>query len=183
MSRPRGFSHADIDTGFLSDPKVRAVRRRLGSAGQNAILCYLAVVLECWRIGERLRLGEALPDWLEPAEGTAEALRAEGLLDRQLRIPAGVWDDWYGVADARREQRRSAGAAGGTATAQRRSSGAGSNGAAALHQTDTHSSQTDTADSTNRQSLSSRARARGSGKPESIKILLPPPPGYPEGRS
>lgn len=186
MSRPGGFSHADVDVNLLSDPKLRAVRKRMGPDPEGsyvAVLSYMAVVLECWRQGERLTLMQSLPEWIDYSEKVAEALIAEGLLDRQQRIPVRVWTDWYGVAEARREQRRSAGAAGGRAAAERRYSDASSDAVP-----DTHSSQTvrqtNRTDRHNNQSPTTRAPARersnGSDRPSSIRDVLPPPPGYPD---
>jgi hypothetical protein len=180
VSRATGFSHADIDVNLLSDPKLRAARKRLPDpeSQKAAVLTYIAVVLESWRIGERLTVMQALPEWLNYSEQVVAALVAEGLLDKAERVPAKVWTDWYGVAEARREQRRSAGAAGGRASAERRSSDGGS-GAGPDRQS---SSQTNS--QSNSQSFQPRARSRSRGAtgqgPERLSDLLPPPPGHPD---
>ena len=114
MTRAGGFAHANLDTSFLDDPKLRALRRRVGvQRSEHCVVLYLALVLESWRSGRRMKVNEAVQDWQDVDEDDVRALRAVGLVDRTERIPKASWDGWYGAAAGRREQLREAGRKGG----------------------------------------------------------------------
>jgi hypothetical protein len=121
MSREAGFSIADIDSGFVADPKVVALARRLHDQNVTAAYCllYLSLVLASWKAGKRLTLDEGAPAWwtdsLDDARGHLEAV---DLLDVDGRIHDRAWEGWFGPASARREERREAGRRGGHAKAR-----------------------------------------------------------------
>jgi hypothetical protein len=128
MSRDDGFDVADVATGHLDDPKVKALWRALApdqDRMSRALLLHFATLLASWRQGSRVTVDEAVPVWLAPDDSLVEALADAKLLDKTGRIPVRSWKSWYGPASGRREtlrvkwrranERRSASVRGGTA--------------------------------------------------------------------
>jgi hypothetical protein len=116
MSREDGFDVADVATGHLDDPKVKALWRALApdqDRMSRALLLHVAVLLASWRQGARVTVTEAVPVWLDPDETLVAALVGARLLDKGGRIPPHSWRGWFGPAWDRREKRRAAGALGG----------------------------------------------------------------------
>ena len=116
MSREDGFDVADVATGHLDDPKVKALWRSLApdqDRMSRALALHLATLLASWRQGCRVTVTEAVPVWLDPDESLVKALTDARLLDRTGRIPPKSWRGWFGPAWERREKRRKAGALGG----------------------------------------------------------------------
>lgn len=103
MSSRDGFSRADVDTGFYSDPKVVALHRRLRDHAQTACATtlYLAVMCASWKADERLSLAEAAPAWWldDPDEFLAD-LQAVGLLDDEGRVTEKAFAAWTARARA-----------------------------------------------------------------------------------
>ena len=120
MSRDDGFDVADMATGHLDDPKVKALWREL-APDQNrmsrALMLHFATLLASWRQGCRVTVDEAVPVWLEPDAELVAALVSTKMLDR---IPARSWKGWFGPAWDRREARREAGRRGGIASGKTR---------------------------------------------------------------
>lgn len=123
MSRDDGFDVADVASGLLDDPKVRALWRALGDQGRmgQAVTLYLATVLGSWRCGSRVAVTEAVPLWLEADAELVAALVRVRLLDKAGRIPTRSWNGWFGPAWERREARRRSGALGGLRARGKRS--------------------------------------------------------------
>lgn len=124
MSRDDGFAIADVATDLLDDPKVRRLARATNDEGLTArcLVAYVAVVLASWRLGERVTLEDAAPLWLTGLDDVGERLRTFDLLDISNVIPEPTWDNWFGVAWDRREERRASGRKGGLAKARNRPS-------------------------------------------------------------
>ncbi len=122
MSRDDGFTVADVATGLLDDPKVKALWRDLRDQGRmgHALALHMATLLASWRQGSRVRVDEAAPVWMECDAELVAALVKVRLLDRQGRLPVRSWDGWFGPANSRREARREAGRTGGMASGRRR---------------------------------------------------------------
>jgi hypothetical protein len=123
MTRDEGFRTADVDTGLLDDPKMRALWRLIDRAddvgdGYNAdrmaraVVTYLATVLSSWRAGERVIAEDAAPLWDSRPDADV-ALVTVGLLDEQHRIPAHVWTSWYEPAAERQQNFRASNRLGG----------------------------------------------------------------------
>jgi hypothetical protein len=115
MSRDDGFAIADISTSTLEDVKFRALWRTLNEPGtmSQAVVIYLATLLESWKSGERVCAEVAAPMWVANADTIASILSSVGLLDAQGMVPEHVWDNWFGPAYSRREEKRKAGSIGG----------------------------------------------------------------------
>ena len=116
MSREDGFDVADVATGHLDDPKVKALWRAVApdqDRMSRALTLHLSVLLASWRQGQRVTVAEAVPVWLDPDAELVATLQAVGLLDRTGKLPARSWKGWFGPAWDRREKRRAAGALGG----------------------------------------------------------------------
>lgn len=127
MSRDDGFDVADVATGHLDDPKVKALWRELApdqSRMSRALMLHFATLLASWRQGCRVTVDEAVPVWLEPDVELVAALVTVKLLDHARRVPARSWRGWFGPAWDRREARREAGRKGGQASGKRRFSSA-----------------------------------------------------------
>ena len=123
MSRDDGFDVADLSTGHLDDPKVKALWRALGpdqDRMSRALLLHLATLIASWRQGTRVSVDEAVPVWLDPDAELVAALVDAKLLDRTGRIPVRSWKGWFGPAWERREARREAGRKGGQASGKHR---------------------------------------------------------------
>lgn len=128
MSRDDGFSRADVDTGFLSDPKIVALARRQRDPVRTAATCalYLAVVLASWRAAERVPFDQASPAWfLDPDDVLRADLVGVGLLGDDGCVPAATFESWFRPAWDRREARRAAGRKGGQKGAQPKPSDSG----------------------------------------------------------
>lgn len=106
MSRGEGFETMDMSTSICDDPKLRKLARLHPELGASALLCYVATVTTSWRDGRRLTAEDAWPVIAPYDAAAVGALREVGLLDRSGRIPVRVWDEWYGVAQQRREAHR-----------------------------------------------------------------------------
>jgi len=128
MSREDGFDVADVATGHLDDPKVKALWRAVApdqDRMSRALTLHLSVLLASWRQGQRVTVAEAVPVWLDPDESLVKALTDARLLDKTGRIPVRAWKSWFGPASGRREtlrvkwrranERRAASVRGGTA--------------------------------------------------------------------
>jgi hypothetical protein len=115
MTRDEGFRTADVDTGLLDDPKMRALWRSLRdpAAMSRAVVAYLAAVLSSWRTGERVTAEDAAPLWSEPDPDVLDAMTTAGLLDAEHRIPAHVWTSWYEPAAERQQNFRASNRLGG----------------------------------------------------------------------
>lgn len=113
MSRGDGFATADLDVNFFRDLKVKRLAREFPDLFLVASLGYLGMVAHCWGCGERQTALDAWPDLVPWSEEAVAALEAVSLLDRTSRVAKKTWDQWFGVAFARRELRRSAGSVGG----------------------------------------------------------------------
>lgn len=112
MSRDDGFAIADVDTGFWSDPKVKALVRLQRDETRSLVTLALfnALLLESWGAGERLTLDQAAPAWSTADLGPlATDLQAVGLVDARGRIPVESWHRWFTPARDRREAAREAG--------------------------------------------------------------------------
>ena len=123
MSRDDGFDVADVATGHLDDPKVKALWRELApdqDRMSRALMLHFATLLASWRQGCRVTVDEAVPVWLAPDAELVAVLVSTKLLDRTRRIPARSWKGWFGPAWERREARREAGRKGGQASGKRR---------------------------------------------------------------
>jgi hypothetical protein len=109
MSREDGFDVADVATGHLDDPKVKALWRALApdqDRMSRALTLHLATLLASWRQGARVTVWEAVPVWLEPDENALKALTDARLLDKTGRIPVRSWKSWFGPAADRRDKLR-----------------------------------------------------------------------------
>ena len=127
MSRDDGFDVADMNTGHLDDPKVKALWRALApdqAAMSRALLLHLATLLASWRQGSRVTVDEAVPVWLAPDGELVAALQSVRVLDKSRRVPTHSWTGWFGPAWNRREARREAGRKGGQASGKQRFSNA-----------------------------------------------------------
>lgn len=123
MSRDDGFAIADVDSSYFDDAKLRDLWRRLKdeSAMARAVCLHLSTLVASWRQGERVTLAQAAPLWLDDDAELVAHLQACDLLDAECRVPSDAFDRWFGAAVARRDVRRSAGRAGGLASAKQRS--------------------------------------------------------------
>jgi len=109
MSREDGFDVADVATGHLDDPKVKALWRSLApdqDRMSRALMLHVATLLASWRQGQRVTVTEAVPVWLDPDAELVAALVDARLLDRTGRIPPRSWRSWYGPAADRRDKLR-----------------------------------------------------------------------------
>lgn len=109
MSRDEGFPHADVDTGFLNDPKITRLWRDLAPNSDlmaRALTVRLACMLTSWQKGERVSAEDAAPAWLGAITTEVEALVRAGLLDQDARIPRRPWGKWFGEARRRRDKAR-----------------------------------------------------------------------------
>jgi hypothetical protein len=109
MSREDGFDVADVATGHLDDPKVKALWRALApdqDRMSRALTLHLSVLLASWRQGFRVTVSEAVPVWLDPDESLVNALTDARLLDKTGRIPSRSWKSWFGPASERRDKTR-----------------------------------------------------------------------------
>lgn len=115
MSRDQGFRNADLDVGFLDDPKIRALVRSTKDEGlvSRCIVAYISTVTSSWADGARIKLADAAPVWLSGLEDIEQRLRGVGLLDESGAIPEHAWQGWYGPAAQRRDDRRYEGLVGG----------------------------------------------------------------------
>ena len=120
MSRGAGFAAADVDVNFFRDLRIKRLAREFPLLFPVASLAYVGIVLHCWDCGERQTAADAWPELVPWSEEAVSALRTVGLLDRTTRVRKQAWDDWFGVAFARREERRVAGAFGGHQKASNR---------------------------------------------------------------
>jgi hypothetical protein len=123
MSREDGFDVADVATGHLDDPKVKALWRALApdqDRMSRALMLHVATLLASWRQGSRVTVTEAVPVWLDPDPELVAALVDARLLDKTGRIPPRSWKGWFGPAWERREVRRESGRKGGQASGKRR---------------------------------------------------------------
>ena len=123
MSRDDGFDVADVATGHLDDPKVKALWRALApdqDRMSRALMLHVATLLASWRQGCRVSVTEAVPVWLDPDAELVAALVDARLLDKSGRIPPRSWKGWFGPAWERREARRESGRKGGQASGKRR---------------------------------------------------------------
>jgi hypothetical protein len=123
VSREDGFDVADVATGHLDDPKVKALWRALApdqDRMSRALTLHLAVLLASWRQGCRVTVYEAVPVWLDPDAELVAALVTARLLDKSGRVPPRSWKGWFGPAWERREARRESGRKGGQASGKRR---------------------------------------------------------------
>src|SRR5262245_9075209 len=121
MSRDEGFAIADVDVGYLDDPKVRRlIRSTTGESDDSlvarCVVLHVAVLLASWRGGDRVAVDDAAPIWLSDVPDLVERLAAAGLLDDTGRIPEGPWESWFGPARDRRNAKREGGRKGGVAT-------------------------------------------------------------------
>jgi hypothetical protein len=127
MSREDGFDVADVATGHLDDPKVKALWRAVApdqDRMSRALTLHLSVLLASWRQGARVTVAEAVPVWLDPDAELVATLQAVGLLDRTGKLPTRSWKGWFGPAWERREARREAGRLGGMRSGTARRSNA-----------------------------------------------------------
>lgn len=113
MSRGDGFANADVDVNFFRDLKVKRLAREHADVFLQATAGYLGMLLHCWGCGERQMAADAWPELIPYSDEAVAALQAVGLVDRTTRVSRKAWDQWFGVAFARREVRRSAGSVGG----------------------------------------------------------------------
>jgi len=104
MSRGDGFRNADVDTSFLFDPKVAALRADMPEVWAWYVMAYLQTILMSWGQGRRLRVVECLLPGMPP--DAAAVLERAGLINGDGRIPEPTWQSWYGPADRRRQQLR-----------------------------------------------------------------------------
>jgi hypothetical protein len=127
MTRPNGFTTADIAVNLLNDPKFSRLARRQNDchATDHAFAIYLSTVLAGWGTGDRARATDNLPWWHDlPDDGNGQVLAdmvTVGLLDADFRIPEAAWANWFGPAAARRERWKEGGRKGGLATQSERS--------------------------------------------------------------
>lgn len=107
------FRRADINVALLDDPKFKRLWRvvRDQVVMNEAVVLYLATVLESWSNGERVSVDDAEPIWMVPSPGTVDHLKAVGLLDDDGRIPEATWRSWFGPAVERVAKRKDASAA------------------------------------------------------------------------
>jgi len=105
VSRDDGFDVADVATGLLDDPKVKALWRALDDQGLvcRALALHMATLLASWRHGCRVTVLEAVPVWLLPDAELIAALQAVRLLDKSGRLPVRSWKGWYHPAAERRD--------------------------------------------------------------------------------
>lgn len=113
--REAGFRSADIASDLFGDPKVKRLGREYPHLFAEAMVVYLAVLLDSWRSGSRVTADDSWPLQL-PAEHHDEilaALSTVGLIDRKNLIPSKAWASWFGPAQDRKQQRIDAGRLGG----------------------------------------------------------------------
>jgi len=121
VSRDDGFPTADIDTGLLDDPKIRRLIRACADDEgliARCLIAYQAVLYASWGRGERVTLDDAAPLWLTGLDDLAARLVEHGLLASDRRVASQSWDNWFGPAWDRREERRASGRKGGQAKAR-----------------------------------------------------------------
>jgi len=190
MSRDDGFDVADVATGHLDDPKVKALWRELApdqARMSRALMLHFATLLASWRQGCRVTVDEAVPVWLAPDAELVTALVAVRLLDRTRRIPARSWKGWFGPAWERREARRESGRLGGLRARGKRSladalhtldSGANSGATATPHLTGRPSGRPSVP--SDRPSVNARETVQGTNGRRDVPLaeLSTPPLGY-----
>jgi hypothetical protein len=111
-----GFTRADVDTRFYSDPKIVALARLLRDPLKTAAFAalYDALVRASWAAGRRLTLEESLPAWwLDPPDEPRAALVAVGLLGDDGRVVEHAWASWFLPAAERVADAKIAGMVGG----------------------------------------------------------------------
>jgi hypothetical protein len=116
MSRDDGFDVADVATGHLDDPKVKALWRELApdqDSMSRALMLHFATLLASWRQGCRVAVSEAVPVWLDLDVELVSALGRARLLDSAGKLPIRSWKSWFSPAWERREVRRESGRLGG----------------------------------------------------------------------
>lgn len=109
MSRDDGFAIADVSTGMLDDPKVKALWRELGpdeGRMSHAIALYTATLLASWHHGARVTVEEAAPVWLTVDADLVGALVHVHLLDRTRRLKVSSWKHWFDPVASRRDAAR-----------------------------------------------------------------------------
>lgn len=95
--RNDGFGWADIDTGYYSDTKVKALARRVRDPIRTAAWLDLhkSTIIESFRLGRRVTMDDAAPYFWTDLEEARADLIAVGLLDADSMLPAGAWDKWF----------------------------------------------------------------------------------------
>jgi hypothetical protein len=103
VSSRDGFARADVDVGFMHDPKIVALARRLRDPERTMVASgiYLAAVLASWHAGRRVTLEEAAPAWFmgDPVEHLGD-LVAVGLVDEEGRVVEHAFEAWTARARA-----------------------------------------------------------------------------------
>lgn len=104
MSRPdtEGFSIMDVSTAILDDPKFLRLNLRHPDLYLAGVVAYTATLARSWAKGRRITAQEAWPVYRPEEPEALDALVAVKLLDRNYRLPAVSWREWFEIADQRR---------------------------------------------------------------------------------
>jgi hypothetical protein len=108
VSRPdtEGFSIMDVSTAILDDPKFLRLNLRHPELYPAGVVAYTATLARSWAKGRRVRAQEAWPVYRPEAPEALDALVEVKLLDRNYRLPAVSWREWFEIAAQRRDTTR-----------------------------------------------------------------------------
>ncbi len=175
------FVYGYFDAKWAYNVKVRKLQRRFPAEWPLYWCAYMAILGEAWAHRTRdVDFEDALPPALSvDVQQALAALQGVGLLDKDGRIPADSWDEWFGPVQARIDIARQAGIASGLA---RRKPPNGGNGGSTTVQPESNDR------STKVEPREGGIGEKGNGMKNSnkgfvhIRDLLPPPPGYDEAK-
>jgi hypothetical protein len=110
MSREQ-LGRMDVDTNWPYHRKLRRLQAAQPERWPIYWAAYLALLGECWKAGTRsLNVVDAwCPAVPCPPDEAMQVLIAVGITDRQGRVPAASWREWYGPVQARLADRSEAG--------------------------------------------------------------------------
>jgi hypothetical protein len=124
------LNRMDMDTRWAYHRKTRELQVAHPTHWPAYWCAYQALLGESWATGERIRLRDAwVPSLPVSIEDAADALVAVGLLDKNLRVPAASWKEWFEPALERIERKSQAGKKGARARWDREKSNHGAESA------------------------------------------------------
>ncbi len=108
MSRPdtEGFSIMDVSTAILDDPKFLRLNLRYPDQYLAGVVANTATLARSWAKGRRVTAQEAWPVYRPECPEALDALVSVKLLDRNYRLPAVSWREWFEIAEQRRDATR-----------------------------------------------------------------------------
>lgn len=106
MSRDDGFTVMDVDTGIVNDPKFKRLCRLTPELYAAALVAYVALLGDSWRLGRRVTIEDAWPPMLPWSDAVVASLRTVDLIDASGFVVMETWSRWYGPAADRQKRAR-----------------------------------------------------------------------------